>query len=272
MLYPALFDISRPAIIYRMDILAVNAVPSEMDKAVEVLAGIMDASNYDAGARLRFAANTPLIVKSYGQPGEVEKAASILKSAGFGTVVLKEGAIESGSNRFIVRSFSLDESRLHVASRQGQNMTIAYDGPRLLLRGTSIVRTSETEVEKSRKFSIGRAVLSGGIVVSKTSKKTREEITEQREGFLHLYVGEDRVVVFRETALDYSSLGPLLKPTRSANFAFIVAELRKRCPGAVYDETLLTRAGQAQLLGPLFKPEEYLDIAISVLAKSFLHR
>jgi hypothetical protein len=36
----------------------------------------------------------------------------------------------------------------------------------------------------------------------------------------------------------------------------------------VYDDRLLSKAGQARLLGPMFEPERHPDIAISLLSRS----
>ncbi len=72
--------------------------------------------------------------------------------------------------------------------------------------------------------------------------------------------------MWRESELLYRSLGGVLHPSRAANFAQVVSEVRRRCPQAVYDERLASRPGQAQLLGPSLAPAQHLDVAISVLA------
>lgn len=149
----------------------------------------------------------------------------------------------------------------------GQHLTVDYINIDLLLRGTSIAKKTEIETLKERKFSLGRAVLSGGLVMSRTEKFKREIKTEEREGFFNLYSGSLPVLTFRESTLMYDSQGFALKPSRFANFAYLISELRKRQPGAVFDERLLRRAEQAALLGPLLSPEEFLNVATSLLAK-----
>ena len=62
-------------------------------------------------------------------------------------------------------------------------------------------------------------------------------------------------------------LGSALRPSRAANFTYLVAELRMQCPHTLYDERLLSRAGQAALLSPSLNPEEYLVVATALLAK-----
>ena len=105
-------------------------------------------------------------------------------------------------------------------------------------------------------------------MTTKSVKVTQQSRTDVREGFIYLYPGKLRPLVFLESELLYDSLGPALRPTRAANFAFVLEELRRRRPGAVYDDRLLSKAGQARLLGPMFEPERHLDIAISLLSRS----
>jgi hypothetical protein len=111
------------------------------------------------------------------------------------------------------------------------------------------------------------ALLTGGLKMTKTTEKTLESTTQTREGFFHLYAGEQQTLVFREGGLVYDSLGTALQLTRQANFSYLITELRRRSPGACCDDRLLTRAGQVQLLGPVLSPENHLDIATSLLAK-----
>jgi hypothetical protein len=115
-------------------------------------------------------------------------------------------------------------------------------------------------------------VLSGGMMISRTDKTEREVTTDERQGFVNLYSANGSILVFRENALAYDSLGPARRPTRAENFTDFVARLRQCCPGARYDEGLLTRAGQAALLGPTLNPEEHLSVASALLAKVLLGR
>ncbi|HMK48899.1 MAG TPA: hypothetical protein VK435_02510, partial [Thermodesulfovibrionales bacterium] len=97
----------------------------------------------------------------------------------------------------------------------------------------------------------------------------QQNITEVREEFLHLYYSESATpLVFIESSLQYDSLGSSIQPSRNANFAFLLSELRRRCAKAVYDDRLVNKAGQSRLLGPRFDPERHLDLAITLLSRS----
>jgi len=73
--------------------------------------------------------------------------------------------------------------------------------------------------------------------------------------------------MFHENGLIYDPLGPIRGLSRSENFLQLVAELRRRCTTANYDERLLNKSGQAALLGPKLNPEEHSVVAVTLLAK-----
>jgi len=250
-----------------MHIVAIYNLPDHKDDLAEALASALGTTVYEARSRLRVPGKGPLVAASCRDCVAAEKIAERLASGGFDAIVLDLDEIETESAQFIVRKFRLEDDALDVESGNGQNLTVDYRSIDLLLHGTSIAGKTESETLKKRKFSPGRAVLSGGLVMSRTKKITREIKTEEREGFFNLYAGTLPTLVFRETVLVYDSPGFALKPTRVANFAYLISELRQRQPDAAFDERLLRRAEQAALLGPLLSPEEFLHVATLLLAK-----
>ncbi len=254
---------------HSVNLVAIHKRPENKDSLATILSEIIGTTLYEAGSRLRVAGRFPVIVAVYAELASAEETAAKLRAAGFGAVVLRQNEIESEEERFIVRKFFLDDMQLRVESRQEESLVVDYSLIDLILRGTCIKQVTESGIEKERKLSVGRAVISGGLMMTKSIEKRRVDTSENREGFLNLYAGMKHVIVFRENSLVYSSLGSMLKPSRSANFTFIAAELKRRCTSAAYNEFLLNKAAQAQMLGPLFNPEEDLDISISLMAKSF---
>src|SRR5262249_22502996 len=143
---------------------------------------------------------------------------------------------------------------------------VPYAGVELMLRGVRILTHRPEAPPPKRKLSLTRAAISGGLLVTKVVQPPRPPATEERQGFLHLYLPGLPPLAWRETEVHYGARGGPLPPSRHANFAQVVAELRRRCPGAAYDDRLANRTGQAQLLGPTLSAAEHLDVAISVLA------
>ena len=229
------------------------------------LAAVLNRTVYEAGSRVRAPGGGPSVIARFPEPRAARDAAALLRARGFDTLLLGEDEIEDDQRRFVVRGFELLGEELTVES-QGARRTVRYQDVELLLRGTRIVQHEARAGPPTRKLSLVRAALSGGLIVTKAVHPPRQPPVEEREGFLHLYARGAPPLAWREDKLLYRSLGKALLPSRHANFAQVVAELRRRCPGAAYDERLTTRAGQAQLLGPTLSTDLHLDVAISVLA------
>ncbi|HEB76762.1 MAG TPA: hypothetical protein ENJ04_10460 [Nitrospirae bacterium] len=250
-----------------LNIVAICRVPERREDAAATLAGITGLSTYEAAARLRAGARLPVVVAVSRDPETAEVTAGRLTAEGFQALVLHHDEIVPEDGSFAVRRFFFEEGGLRVRSANGDTLSVDYRDFKVMVRGTCITRTSKTTVEKGRRFSLSRAVISGGLVMSRSTKRRRAETTESREGFFLLYAPRYNTLIFRETELVYTSLGPLLRPARPENFATVVNELRRRCPDLLFDESLVARSAQAQLLGPLFDPEEDLDIATSLLIR-----
>ncbi|MEK6777610.1 MAG: hypothetical protein AABY87_12155 [bacterium] len=249
-----------------MHIVAIHNMIGDKENLAKSLASVLGVTVYETRPRLNVPGGGPSVVASFADLRQAEETAQKLRAAGLTAVVLAPDAMESDASRFAVRRFELTDQGIRAESRQGKSPEVLFRDADLILRGTSIVRQTETETIGKRKLDIGRAVMTSGLSITKTEKSTRETTTESREGFFHLYSKGGPVLVFREFEVLYESLGPAMQPSRAANFIYILNELRRRCPHARYDDRLVNRSGQAQLLGPLLSPEEHLDIAISLLA------
>jgi len=250
-----------------MHIVAIHSLNEDKESLAKDLAAVLGATVYEALARLRVPGSGPMTVAVLAEEGRAAGLLERLQAAGFKASVLTAAEIEMEGRASNVRRFSLGERDLAVTADNGESTSIPFQGIELILRGTAIIRDITTETVTSRSVSPGRAVLSGGMMITKTIKNVREVLTEERQGFVNLYATGDPALVFRENTLVYDSLGPELRPSRMLNFSYLIAELRKRCPAALYDERLLTRAGQVGLLGPSLNPEEHLVAATALLRK-----
>jgi hypothetical protein len=127
------------------------------------------------------------------------------------------------------------------------------------------------ERSEERKFSPLRAVVTGGMVVTKTTRRAEPVTTESREDFLHLYADGLPPLAFHAGALNYRSLGPARQPSAAANFEYLADALRRVLPHARFDDRLTNRQARARLLGPSLT-ENHLDIAVSLLSRVLRRR
>jgi hypothetical protein len=136
--------------------------------------------------------------------------------------------------RLVVRRFAIEEALLRVDVDDGTALAVPLEDVRLLLH-------------------------------------TRRR--EEREGFVHAIAAGVPTLVFGASALRYAELPDApVAPTRVANFARVVAQLRERIPAARFDDRLLSRVSQVRLLGPMLPPERHLDVAISLLTHHLARR
>ncbi|MDP2156472.1 MAG: hypothetical protein Q8K68_02035 [Nitrospirota bacterium] len=251
-----------------MHIAAIHSLGPDRETHAAALASALDITMYEALSRLRSPGNGPFTIGVFADQKRAMQVEEKLRSSGFSAVVLTEAEIIAERTPLIARKFDLSGNELAVATETGQGLRISFENIRLLLRGIGIVRGTTTETVKNRSLSLGRAVMSSGLMITRTTKTVQEIATEERTAFFNLYAEGSQVVVFRESGLLYDSLGPALQPSRALNFAYLIAELRRLAPDAQYDERLLTRPAQIALLGPTLNPEEHLSEATALLAKT----
>jgi hypothetical protein len=250
------------------------AVALEFDKnagdALAVrLAAVLGKTLLEARGRLSEPEGGPSVLATFGEAAAAEAYAEELRSRGFAVLVLPSAEVEKEKDRFVVKCFEIGPDGLRAQARQGER-EVAWSDVRLLLRGIVRVRSERTKVTEQRKLSLGRAVLTGGLMVTKTVKSSKHEVVTENAGFLHLYPAAGPPLAFRQGEINYAGLGPRLHPSVAANFAALVDALRRASPRALYDERLATPPGQARLLGPSLPPESYLDLAVTLLSRSLL--
>ncbi len=250
-----------------MYFLAIHNLPEDRAAFAPALASALGITSYEASVRLRVSGSGPFVIATFGERVAADEASRKLKASGLTTVMISDEEVASSQKGFPVRTFRFNEHTLHAESRQKETLAVDYQKIFLIIRGMGMKQETSTETAKERKLDIGKAVLTGGLVISKTVKTTEQKITEEREGFLFVYAEGVLPLVFREGALDYSSLGPDLQPSRTANFTALLAEIRSRSSQARFDDRLTTRAGQVQLLGPSLDVQRYIGVAIELLVR-----
>jgi hypothetical protein len=247
-------------------VVAIHFAPGTGDVMASALADALGKTLYEARARLSDPEGGPAVVGNFAEIERAYAFAGRLRANAIVPILLTPEDIESDARRFFVRSFQLGEQGITAVSRQGETLELAYHEIELILRGVRIDERTKVQRTEERKFSPMRAMVTGGMVVSKTTRKAEQVTTQQREEFLHLYSEGGPVLAFRASALTYQSLGSALRPSSEANFAYLVRALRDATPGAHYDERLANRQGRARVLGPSLT-ENHLDVAVTLLAR-----
>jgi len=251
-----------------MFVIAIDNLQENREYLARSLASALGVSLFDALVRLRVPGRGPLVVSSRRDEAAAREISDKLEAAGFRTYTVNEDEIESDEKRAVVHKVRLGEGTFEIETKMGKTVKTEYQLVYGIIRGIRIAQTIKTETTKERKLAAGRALMTGGLVVTRTTQTTLDLTAEERVGFFQLYVAGRQPVLFLEPALIFDSTGLALQRTRTANFSYLLSEMKRRCIATVYDERLVNKAAQYQLLGPMFDPLRHLDLALTVLARS----
>jgi hypothetical protein len=247
-------------------VIAIHYQPGTGEALAAPLAEALGGTLYEARARLSDPEGGPAVVATYGEIEPAWACTGRLRANGFAPILITPEEVESNASRFVVRTFTLGSQSFTAVSRRGETAEIAYREIDLFLKATRLEEHTEVKTTEQRKFSAGRALLSGGLMLTKKTRTVKQVTTEERDDFFQLYSEGRPPVVFHASGLNYQPLGPPLQPSVAANFARLVEIVRSSAPQARYDERLANRAGRARILGPLLK-DRHLDVAVSLLAR-----
>lgn len=251
-----------------MEVVAIYQLHGSSEELAQRLASALGITAYEARSRVGIPGGGPAVVASFAATTQAEECVKRLNAAGFKTIILKPAQMETDADRLLIRHIQFCSHSLQLVTHDGQQLEIPYDEITLLLRGAGIISQIEVEKSTQKKFSPGRALVSGGLVMRKKVTTLTTNTKDERQPFCHVYAPDHPPIVLRQTDMDYSALGEKRQLSRDANFNWICAELRRRCTAAQWDERLQTRPGLAQILGSAFDPERYLDLAITLIARA----
>ena len=251
-----------------MHIVAVHQLQGSAEQLARDLAAALGTTPYEARSRVSVPGGGPAVVANFATAELASNCADRLRVAGFAPLNLDTDQQESDQNRLLVRQLQFATDSLQIVTDDEQNLSLPYQEIKLLLRGAGIVSSVQVETTTKKKFALGRAIASGGLMMRKKVKTLTENTHQERQPFCHLYAPGQPPLALRQTEIDYTALGTDRQLSQAANFSWICTELRRRCPTVAWDDRLQTRPGLAQLLGPILNPEHNLDLAITLIARS----
>ena len=225
-----------------MHLVATVSQATDLESAVAAL--VATAGMTAAEARMRLAPEPPAVLARLPADRAAGVVAALVR-VGLPALAIDE-RVPSDADRFQARSFAFEPAGARLTARDGEALTLPWIEVRLVLRGVRTARTTSQRTETSRKFALGRAVLTGGLVVTKKTTATVGGSQEDSEQFLLMHGHAGQRVMLAENALEFSGLGALLQPARTANLGVLAQELRRRTPQAFHDDRLV-RLGRRAL-------------------------
>jgi hypothetical protein len=215
------------------------ALPEEAARAVVDATGLTLAE-----ARMRLAPEPPALLARL-EPDRADALVAALRKAGLAALAV-DARCPTDEDRTVARAFALDDAGVTLTPRFGAAMRVEWTDVAAILRGVRASRSDVERSEKTKTFAVGTAVMTGGIVMTRTSAKTVRSSDEAIEQVILLYARDGRAATLAETQLDLSSLGARMQPSSTANMVELSRLLRDGAKGAFYDERLV-RLGRRPL-------------------------
>src|SRR5918999_562824 len=157
-----------------MYVVAIHYAPGAGTALEKVLAEALGKTLYEARARLSNPEGGPVVVGNFATIEPAYAFAGRLRANAIIPILLMPEDIETDARRFLVRSFQLGEQGITATSRQGESLELAYHEIELMLRGVRIDERIKVQRTEERRFSPVRAVVTGGMVLSKTTRKAAQ--------------------------------------------------------------------------------------------------
>jgi hypothetical protein len=220
-------------------------------------------------ARQKLAGGSPVVIATFADHDHARALVDSLTQEGLPAFMIDTEEVRKNQSAYYVHRFVLGEEALKVESRDGECCEIEYGTIDLLL--VAICKAGEiqtTDTETSRKFSLGKTLLAGGLPMKKQVKTEKIVTVEERDEALWLYTHDRALFIFDRPVMNYAGLGEAMQLTRDLNFTHLKNELKRLAPGARFDDRLLKRAAMIRLLGPALNPEVDHDLAFEILSRS----
>ena len=211
-----------------MKLVAVVRAPTHPEEAARALASASGLAL--AEARMRLAPEPPAVLARL-ESDAADGLAATLRSAGLAALAASN-RVPTDRDRSRARAFSLDDEGFTFTSRSGDAAQGQWADVLAVLRGLRAARSEVERVEKSTTFSLGTAVVTGGLKMTRTAAKTVRSSEESTEQVILVYLRDGRAVVVANREVDFSCLGRDMRPSSTANMIELARRLREKAKGA----------------------------------------
>jgi hypothetical protein len=184
----------------------------------------------------RLAGTLPRVLLSTVPADQIASLVAGFASLGFAAFSCDPAAAPGDDDRLLVRGLEMEAGALTFLDGQDSHPCGA-DAVSLILRGVRVTTTSETVTTNERRLDIGKAVLTGGLMLTSKVQKKSVRSEETREPFLLLQRndGQPDAIIY-ERRVDYRFLGAEKQPASHANLERTLARLRALAPSAPVDD------------------------------------
>jgi len=245
-------------------VVAITRWARPLEEELPALSQLLGGVAYDV--RQKLAGPVPVIAASTDDPHAAGALLESIRGRGHGAVACDRQLVPTSSDMAQPADFHFTaEAFVGVVPGLGE-VTLAYGEILALLWARHKATESETSTSRSRKFSAGRAILSGGLLVSKVTTTIKTSTVQEDQHVLYVYRRQSAEgglanVLLTETGLRYAGLGEAKGLSRLESFRTTVEQLRQRAPEAIFDARLLTDPPRPSLLANSSTNVESTDLS-----------
>jgi hypothetical protein len=241
-------------------LVAIVRTPERPEDAAQALAAAAQLAL--AEARMRLAPEPPALLVRL-DPERADALVAALRGAGLAALAV-EADVPTDRDRLVARTVSFGPEGLVSTSRTGEEVAVTWPDVVAVLRGARVARTETQRTERWRTFDAGRAIATGGLVLTRMAERTARSSDEAMEQVVLVYARDGRAANLAEGQLDFACLGPAKQPSATANMAELARRLREQAKGAFHDDRLL-RLGRRPL--PLVASDGWSSRAASTVTR-----
>ncbi len=215
---------------------AILELAGGVDAQVAQVAQVLARAPYDV--RLELAAGMPALVLTTPEMPRASGVAAALRAQGHAVLAFDTRKVVSSDDMTSMKRFRLAEDGLGVDDKPAEKLP--YDEVLAIVRATHRTDSVSLEEVKSSKISAGRALATGGMMLTKSVTTSVRTVAHERCGVVYLFRRSGAAPwILRETGTNYAGLGAALGHSQAQNFTTTVQLLRERMPMAPYDDRLL---------------------------------
>ncbi|MEO8551951.1 MAG: hypothetical protein ABI678_18370 [Kofleriaceae bacterium] len=216
-------------------VVGMTALATPVEVEAKALAADLGTTIYEE--RLKLTAGVPLLALSTTDEAAARALLGKLRARGHRAQLCRASEVVAASAMTVLKHFTFDTDGLDSGGDQ-----LPWDDVSALIQARHPIHAEKTATIKERKFDLGRTVMTGGLLTSKTSKREVVTKTDDVEHVLYLFRQSGEAPwLLREHGTNYSCLGARLDPSAARNFTTTIERFRAHAPHARFDDSLARR-------------------------------
>jgi hypothetical protein len=228
-----------------MDVVAIVALARSVEDEDPVLAADLGLTAYETAMMLR--SPRPVIVLRSEHRARALELLGKLRSRGHDAVLCDLETVTWSEDMFSPKAFRF-EAGTFVGIGNGEERRLALTDIFALVRATVSTHVEDMVTSHERKLSMGRAALTGGLLLSKVGDRSDRRVTEEHEPVLYVFRIDAAPWLLRSTQMRYHGLANEMKRSQVENFDVLIRTLRELAPSAPFDARLLSVRARANTL------------------------